>query len=311
VPKRTNFFQEVVEILHRHLAGDASVEPSAMLPSGKTGALREVDVVIRTTVASHEVLVGVEAIDRSRPADRGWVDQMVGKHADLPTDKLVLVSASGFTADARAAAVAANAIPLAPKDVVDGDLSDALIGTRPGVLTMEITLAVVKFGFSFDGPIPQDLQSDTAVKVTLQDGTEISRTPQDYAEFLLADRRDTVIAQLGLDRSRESRAGTSLVRFENLTAVVDDQSLRHGARDDDGVFFPLSSVHIEFDWKVDVTTLLMFRRSLSDQVYAAGEGTIAGREAMAVISHDDTGEGRLTLRVRPLPDEPDPDVTSH
>lgn len=310
MPKRTNFFQEVVEILHRHLAGDAAVEPSAMLPSDKTGTPREVDVAISTTVAGHKVLVGVEAIDRSRPADRGWVDQMVGKHADLPTDKLVLVSASGFTADARAAAVASHAIPLAPEDVVDGDLSDALIGARPGVLTMEITFTVLKFGFDFDGATPPELRSDTPLRVTLQNGTELSPTPQDYAELLIADGRDALIAELGLDRSRESRAGTSSARFENLTADVEGQPLRHGARNDDGISFPLSSVQVEFDWKVDVTTLQMFRRSLADQVYAAGQGIIAGRDAMAVISHDDTGEGRLTLRVRPLPDESDPAATS-
>lgn len=233
-------------------------------------------MAISTTVAGHKVLVGVEAIDRSRPADRGWVDQMVGEHADLPTDKLVLVSASGFTADARAAAVASHAIPLAPEDVVDGDLSDGLIGSRPGVLTMEITFTVLKFGFKFDGATPPELRSDTPLRVTLENGTELSPTPQDYAEFLIADGRDALIAELGLDRSRESRAGTSSAGFENLTADVEGQSLRHGARNDDGIFFPLSSVQVEFDWKVDVTTLQMFRSSLDDQVYAAGQGIIAG-----------------------------------
>jgi hypothetical protein len=117
VPKRTNLFQEVVEILHRHMAGDATVEASAMLPSQSTGAPGEVDVVIRAKQAGHDVIVSVEAMARSRKADRTWVDSMVGKHADLPTSKLVLVSQRGFTEDARAAALARNAVPLAPEDL--------------------------------------------------------------------------------------------------------------------------------------------------------------------------------------------------
>jgi hypothetical protein len=75
VPKRTNLFQEVVEILHRHMAGDATVEASAMLPSRSTGALREVDAVIRAKQAGHEVIVSVEAMAKSRKADRTWVDR--------------------------------------------------------------------------------------------------------------------------------------------------------------------------------------------------------------------------------------------
>ena len=107
MPKRTNLFQEVVEIIHRHMAG-AEVEPSAMLASKSTGALREVDVAITGEQAGHKVIVSVEAMSRSRKADRTWVDGMVGKHADLPTSKLVLVSEKGFTKDARAAALAAG-----------------------------------------------------------------------------------------------------------------------------------------------------------------------------------------------------------
>lgn len=61
MPKRTNLFQEVVEILHRHMAGDATVEASAMLPSQSTGALREVDVVIRAKQANFTELI--EQID--------------------------------------------------------------------------------------------------------------------------------------------------------------------------------------------------------------------------------------------------------
>jgi hypothetical protein len=47
------------------MAGDATVEASAMLPTQNTGALREVDVVICAKQAGHEVIVSVEAVARS------------------------------------------------------------------------------------------------------------------------------------------------------------------------------------------------------------------------------------------------------
>jgi hypothetical protein len=101
MPPRTNAFQQVVATIHQHMAGDADLQESAMLRNRVTGAEQEVDVVIRSRPAGHEVIVSVEATDRGRKADIEWVQQMLGKHADLPTSKLVLVSGGGFTERAR------------------------------------------------------------------------------------------------------------------------------------------------------------------------------------------------------------------
>ena len=61
VPKRSNLFQKVVSIIYEHLADGASLEESAMLPNRRTGKKREVDVVLRTKAAGHELVIGVEA----------------------------------------------------------------------------------------------------------------------------------------------------------------------------------------------------------------------------------------------------------
>ena len=104
-----------------------------MLPSRSTGAPREVDVVIRSNQSGYEVVVSVEAIARSRKANREWVDQMVGKHADLPTSKLALVSEKGFTKDARAAALANHAVPLAPEDLAGKDGARKVVKAIPSL----------------------------------------------------------------------------------------------------------------------------------------------------------------------------------
>jgi hypothetical protein len=109
-------FQEVVAIIHEHLAEGATVEESAMLVNRVTGRQREVDVVVRTNAASHEVVVGIEVTRAGRKATVEWVERM-GKHQNLPTDKLVLVAVSGFRHHAGEAARAAGVATIEPEDL--------------------------------------------------------------------------------------------------------------------------------------------------------------------------------------------------
>lgn len=67
-PNRSNLFEEVVAVIHAHMAEAATVEESAMLRNRATGRLREVDVVIRANTGGHAVVVSVDASSwRRRP----------------------------------------------------------------------------------------------------------------------------------------------------------------------------------------------------------------------------------------------------
>ena len=46
------------------------------------------------------MIIGIECQGRGRVASVEWVEQMVAKHQTLPTDKLILVSQSGFSPNA-------------------------------------------------------------------------------------------------------------------------------------------------------------------------------------------------------------------
>lgn len=140
VPKRTNVFQEVVAIIHEHMAGEANVEESALLPHRVTGTAREVDVVIRSKVAGHEVIVSVEATFTGRKADVNWVERLVKKHSDLPTSKLVLVSEAGFTPDARKQAEHDGAVPLIPEDLAGEDPALAIVSKLPSLWPKTVVL---------------------------------------------------------------------------------------------------------------------------------------------------------------------------
>jgi hypothetical protein len=97
MPKRSNDFQKLVTLINGCLKTSGKVEESALLIDRLTGDEREVDVFISSSIGDYAVNVSVEVIDRGRKADLSWIDAMHGKHAHLPTDKLVLVSRSGFT----------------------------------------------------------------------------------------------------------------------------------------------------------------------------------------------------------------------
>ena len=96
MPKRSNAFQNLLHVIYRQLAGDAIVTESRMLIDRVTGEQREVDIVVESNLASHGITIGVECMAKNRRACVEWVERMRGKHKDLPTDKLILVSQSGF-----------------------------------------------------------------------------------------------------------------------------------------------------------------------------------------------------------------------
>jgi hypothetical protein len=102
MPKRTTPKQEVIALLRLLLAKEGcAITESAMLQDARTGLRREVDVVMECDIGDVQVTVSFEVIDHKRKADIIWVEQMLKKHEALPTDKLVLISWSGFSANAR------------------------------------------------------------------------------------------------------------------------------------------------------------------------------------------------------------------
>lgn len=98
MPRRSNYIQKLVYLLERHISGETDVQQSALLVDRIIGKKREVDIVIAGSLGPREVLIGVE-VTASR-ADITWVEQMIGKHKHLPTDKLVLFAQGGFSKDA-------------------------------------------------------------------------------------------------------------------------------------------------------------------------------------------------------------------
>ena len=132
MPKRSNAFQQVVALLHEQFSDCGTITESKMLPDSRTGKLREVDIVIEAPVSEYPILLSIECIDHNRRATVEWVERMSAKHADLPTDSLVLVSRSGFTREAERKALALNLTTLALTNAKTIDWT-RLVGKMPEV----------------------------------------------------------------------------------------------------------------------------------------------------------------------------------
>jgi hypothetical protein len=296
-----------VEIIHPHMAEDATVKASAMLPSRTTGKLREVDVAIRGKQAGHEVIVCVEAVARSRKADRGWVDAMVGKHADLPTSKLVLVSEKGFTEDAREAAFANDAVPLAPEDLSGGDPDTAVVRGIPSLWpkVVSFTPESLSVEFADDDAPREDWERDPPL-VGIDDGRVIG-TLGDVVERAYKNQWPEPMEQLGLRDIEEDEVRRFTLVLEpqegdDLQVGVDGEPRTIYLINADGRGYSLRRVVAEGKGEIHVSEVPLTHRRLGDVdvKFAYGEGKVGGRDALLVATEDEGGKGQLTIRFRPL-----------
>lgn len=96
MPKRRNRFQNLVALIEKSLASDASViSPKLLMDS--CGIQREIDILILSKIGQRNIRIGIECRDWQRKADVTWIDQIIGKYLDLHIDKKVAVSRLGFT----------------------------------------------------------------------------------------------------------------------------------------------------------------------------------------------------------------------
>ena len=112
MPKRTNALQKAIKLIEKHKGNFLHLQESAILTDLYTGNGREVDILLEGSINNHSIKIGFEVRDRKRPADISWVEEMISKHNSLPTDKLILVSSSGFTKPAREKALTLGAVPI-------------------------------------------------------------------------------------------------------------------------------------------------------------------------------------------------------
>jgi hypothetical protein len=292
VPKRSNEFQHLVTLIERLLAdSDARVTESKELTDNIIGKPREVDIVIERNDGVRNIVIGVECSgdSTSRPATVEWVERMWGKHSSLPTDKLVLVSQSGFTTSAKKKAEWWNITVLSLKQAQDYDWET--IVTKIGEVEIKNFLlpyvSGIKIIFGGDPNEKLDVNDLDLPKSTLYDPDGNAIGPLDLANRWLAD--PAVIRKL------------EEVAFTDTGTVIDfERELRRGCYliDGKGVSRPVLALQVEARCRKEVSKIPLVKGSYGKAQIAHGAGTSFGRPTQVVFVQKQDEEPRVAISIK-------------
>ena len=143
MPKRTNEFQKLVFLVKKHVASGATVTESKFLRDRITGAKREVDICIESSVAGHSVTVSIECNDQGRKTNVKWIEEMKAKHERLSTNALILISSSGFTKEAQRVAKSYG-IEVITLSALNTAKAERLFGVTSSLWSKTFTLSPTK-----------------------------------------------------------------------------------------------------------------------------------------------------------------------
>lgn len=189
MPRRSNSFQRLVFLIQHQLAAGARVTESKFLPDKRSGRSVEVDVVVEGTLGGVALVIGVECTSGNRKATVEWVDQMLGKHNDLPLDKTVLVSRSGFTAEAKAKAEAHGVEALHLEEAEARDWSTWLVDVR-NLRYATFTLQPEKIEGTLVGAKPESTAGLLVPDATIQEPGKVStHSLNEYVMGMLGEGR--------------------------------------------------------------------------------------------------------------------------
>lgn|GEM_PF-2387633 len=316
MPPRTNLFQDVVSIIHEHLAGDATVERSAMLPNRLTGKKREVDVVIRAkTGPGYETVIAIEAVGRGRAATADWVESMVGKHKNLPTSQVVLVAEGGFSEQARELALAEKMIPIEPKMLDDPDPALKLLHSLRSLWPKVVNLTPIRAELDVDVP-GQGIETVSAppdLHIFAEDGSHIELLPM--VKALLDANIANITEQIDLRNIAEdldTHAEITVGPGWMIEQAGEQRSL-YVARRAEGQaleLFRIDGMKITAKAVIHVGEVQMQSRRLAeiDVNYAFGEGPVGDGKALIVITEGESG-GKLSVQFSQGPTAPAANTT--
>jgi hypothetical protein len=102
-------------------AAGGSVSESAMVKERGSEVEREVDILLQQVVFGADLRIAVECRGRKGRDDIQWIDGIIGKYRDLPIDRVIAVSKSGFTSAAKEKAAATRIDALTLEQALETD----------------------------------------------------------------------------------------------------------------------------------------------------------------------------------------------
>ena len=103
MPKRSNSFQQAIHFIYSQLESEGAIvtESTLLLETNIQNPIkREVDILIEKELGDTKLKLAVECRGRARKDSLEWIDGLIGKYLNLPVDRVIAVSESGFTRNA-------------------------------------------------------------------------------------------------------------------------------------------------------------------------------------------------------------------
>ena len=277
MPQRSNAFQQLITLLHQQLDDRAVVTESKMLRDQRTGDNREVDIVIDARSGGYPISIGVECIDHKRKASVEWVERMWAKHQDLHTDKIVLVSRSGFARNASAKADELGIVTLSLDNAAKADW------TRIAGKLDSVYLDVVESKWHVYAVVIRDNDEEEAVPI----GRDVLLFNKDQSlSATVGGVVDNIVASPEVGKLLLERMHNENLKEKQFAA---DYSFHEyiAALDSSGVERPIAKLRIVFDSVRTQTAVDLVSGSILGSQVAYGEGKgEAGRIRVAVIERE-------------------------
>jgi hypothetical protein len=291
VPRRSNLHQAAIYYVKRHYApADVVVTESRMLYDRDSGEDREVDIVMEGNLGDERVTISIEVKAEKRRMGAPWVETMLRKHERMPTDKLVLVSWSGFSAPAlrKVESQGGRVVALTPELLPNAGLP------RPHYQEMTTTperaALLVR---DDDGELLK--VTDVPILVNIYSAPEQAA----YLCMLRDLARRVINDRVGEDLHREAYEREDRDALTHFSLGASDLD-HHGwyAHDGDADRFRLISGFA-------VTGPISLRRQeieftairLGDTVFAMSEVAMAGRSSVWVLTPNDDGTATVSWRL--------------
>jgi hypothetical protein len=279
MPKRSTPFQAIVRLVRQHFAQEVvTVTESKMLRDSFLDIDREVDIVIEGAFDGEPMVISVEVIEHRRAATLPWVEQMLRKHRNLPTNRLLLVSKSGFSSNAlvaiereagRVQALTPEVIEVNGEAVVKHLFADT-IEYKPTRCNVHVR----------DGDVRIVVAGEPLMDVYARDGSLLG--PLSY---LAQDMVGLDAVRLRLSFEAHQHPEKDQVKAFSITVAM-PQLGYHLRQSETGQLHLIDELEVWGDFAVSQTEVPLILTKLGERVYGAAEASIAGRPTVWVGTSD-------------------------
>jgi tetratricopeptide (TPR) repeat protein len=291
MPKRTTKFQKLVFLVKQAAAATAKVTESKELLDSK-GNKREVDVCIEGNFEGTPIIISIECKDSNRPANVEWVEQMKGKHDDLPTDVLILFSRSGFTKRAKEKAQSYRK-RIVPLETLDETSAERLFGGAGSLWfkTYALTTTKVLIGVAPSADLPAEQVNCFPDHLIFNGAGE----PIAIASKLVQDVLRSPKAQQDLIEISRKHRKTFNAHCQSLSEGIDNPIYLRKDDHDPPLLRMIESLTISGDAKIEESQLPLEHGKLENTTIAWGTVSYCGKQTLVVASKDETTNVRFSF----------------